>query len=173
MATLDGALSNLEDSWDGLFRAISSQGTGDLIAEQVRMAAAALDDMSASISSGQALGLIQAWGSEWDATASDVRKAIDDTTKFLQSKFKDWGLSAEESQNVISDAFWQFPANIRAVVQIATVEIAGLVDKAAISAKKLDAYLTPSNWFNDDVDIAGYYDAQLKKVDENVLAVTS
>lgn len=173
MATLDGALSNLEDSWDGLFRAISSQGTGDLIAEQVRMASAALDDLSASISSGQALGLIEAWGSEWDATATDVRKAIDDTTKFLQSKFRDWGLSAKESQNVMSNAFWQFPANIRAVVQIATVEIAGLVDKAAISAKKLDAYLTPSNWFNDDVDIAGYYDAQLKKVDENVLAVTS
>jgi hypothetical protein len=165
MATLDGALSNLQDSWDGLFRAVSSAGTGDIIAEQVRMASDALSELTASISSGEALAYIQAWGSEWEGTATDVRTAIEQTTKFLESKFQDWGLSADESSNLISDAFWQFPANIRAAVQVATVEIAALVDKAAIQAKKLDAYLTPSNWFDDDVDIAAYYDQQLANID--------
>lgn len=165
MATLDGALSNLQDSWDGLFRAVSSAGTGDIIAEQVRMASDALAELTASISSGEALAYIQAWGGQWEGTATDVRSAIEQTTQFMESTFQDWGLSAEESSNLISDAFWQFPANIRAAVQVATVEIAALVDKAAIQAKRLDSYLTPSNWFNDDVDIAAYYDKQLANID--------
>lgn len=47
--TLDGALSNLNDSWDGLFRTISNSSIGKLIEEQVRKASAALDGLSAKI----------------------------------------------------------------------------------------------------------------------------
>lgn len=48
--TLDGAISNLGDSWDGLFRTISRSGIGELIADSFRLATSALNDLSASIS---------------------------------------------------------------------------------------------------------------------------
>jgi hypothetical protein len=172
MATLDGALSNLQDTWDGLFRAISAAGTGDAIAVQVRAATDALASLTDSISSGQALGYINAWGSQWESTAEDIKAAIKGVDDYLTSTLEYWGLSAEESSNLMSDAFWQFPTNIRTLIQVATVEIAGFVDKAAVYAKMIDAYLTPENWFSD-VDIADYYGKQLAQIDANVLATTS
>lgn len=58
--TLDGALSNLGDTWDELFRTISSQGVGQIILDGVRAAEQgvkslinALNDMSAAAKSGQ------------------------------------------------------------------------------------------------------------------------
>lgn len=44
-ATLDGALSNLGDAWDGLFREISQGSIGELIEDQVRMATRALQSL--------------------------------------------------------------------------------------------------------------------------------
>ena len=173
MATLDGALSNLQDSWDGLFRAISSAGTGEAIAEQVRVASSALDDLNASISSGETLGLITAWGNQWEPTFDDLKKMISDTDDYLTSKMHDWGVTSEDTSSFMSDAFWHFPANIRALIQLATVEIAGFADKVAVYAKKIDAYLTPQNWFDSEVDIAGYYDPQLKQIEQNVRSITS
>jgi len=171
MATLDGALSNLQDSWDGLFRAISSAGTGEAIAEQVRYASSALDDLNAAISSGEALGLITAWGNQWESTFKDLKSMISDADKYLQETLQGWGLSASESSSFMSDAFWQFPANVKAAIQISTVELAGFVDKAKIYADKIDAYLTPSNIFYDG-DIGEYYDKQLKVVDGAVRSTT-
>ncbi|EGK71901.1 hypothetical protein METUNv1_01679 [Methyloversatilis universalis FAM5] len=58
--TLDGALSNLGDTWDELFRTISNQGVGQLILDGVRAAEQgvrglidALNDMSIAAKSGQ------------------------------------------------------------------------------------------------------------------------
>jgi len=171
MATLDGALSNLQDSWDGLFRAISSAGTGEAIAEQVRYASSALDDLNAAISSGEALGLITAWGNQWESTFVDLKKMISDADDYLTSTLHDWGITAEDSSSFMSDAFWQFPANVKAAIQISTVELAGFVDKAKIYADKIDAYLTPSNIFYEG-DIGEYYDKQLKVVDDAVRSTT-
>jgi lambda family phage tail tape measure protein len=49
MDTLDGAMSNLGDSWDKLFRTISDNGIGSLIESGVRTATEALDALSATI----------------------------------------------------------------------------------------------------------------------------
>ena len=50
--TLDGAISNLGDSWDGLFRQISGQGLGELIEGQVRVAISALDGLTSRLAAG-------------------------------------------------------------------------------------------------------------------------
>lgn len=49
MKTLDGAVSNLGDSWDKLFRTISGQGIEELMAEGARKSADSLDWLSAKI----------------------------------------------------------------------------------------------------------------------------
>lgn len=149
MATLDGALANLQDSWDGLFRAISTAGTGDAIAEQVRFASGALDDLTASISSGEAMALITAWGGQWESTLADVRTILAQTDEYVTDIVNGWGVTAEDTSSFMSDAFWEFPANIRALIQIATTEIAGFVDKArayGVAAAEALNPLSQSNW---------------------------
>jgi hypothetical protein len=48
-ATLDGAISNLGDSWDELFRTVNEAGVGDVMARSVRSASDALSGMSVMI----------------------------------------------------------------------------------------------------------------------------
>ena len=172
MATLDGALSNLQDSWDGLFRAVSSAGTGDIIAEQVRMASDALSELTASISSGEALAYIQAWGGEWEATFKDLQTAISDADDYLTSTLKEWGVSADDTSSFMSQAFWEFPANIRAAIQIATTELAGFVDKAKVYADIYARAWDPRNLFKDK-GILGDYQTQIEQIDKNVLGLST
>lgn len=172
MATLDGALSNLQDSWDGLFRAISSAGTGEAIAEQVRVASSALDDLNAAVSSGEALGLITAWGNQWESTFVDLKKMISDTDDYLTSTLHDWGITAEDTSSFMSDAFWEFPANIRALIQVATVELAGFVDKSKAYAEVYARAWDPRNLFKEG-GIVGDLNNQIQQIDKNVLSTTS
>ena len=169
MATLDGAISNLSDSWDGLFRAISSQGAGGIIQDQVISATKAVNELSAAISSGQALGLIMAWGDQWEETTKDVKSAINDASIFINQKLIDFGLSAEESSNLMSDAFWQFPANIRAMLQVATVEVAGFIDKTKVWSEALK----PENWLLTIDEFKAKYQGQFDTIDKNVIDTNS
>jgi hypothetical protein len=165
MATLDGAISNLADSWDGLFRAISSQGAGGIIEDQVREATAALNELNVIISSGQGLGYLNAWGGQWQSTTEDIKVAIDSVDAFIKEKLMDWGMDAVDSSNVMSDAFWQFPTNIRAAVQIATVEMAGFVDKTKIWGEALN----PENWLLTIDEFSAKYADQFAAIDKTVL----
>lgn len=169
MATLDGALSNLEDSWDGLFRAVSSQGAGGVIEDQVRSATAALDELNAMISSGQALASINAWGEQWDSTTEDVKTAINSASLFIKETLLGLGISAEESLNLMSDSFWQLPTHRRALTQVVTVEMAGFIDKTKIWSEALN----PENWLLTIDEFSAKYADQFNQIDQNVLATNS
>jgi len=54
-ATLDGALSNLGDTWDNLFLTIANSGVGGIIETNVRMATTSLADLSAWIENNTVL----------------------------------------------------------------------------------------------------------------------
>ncbi len=50
--TLDGAISNLSDSWDQLFLTVSKSGVGEEIARGVRLATTAINELERSIEAG-------------------------------------------------------------------------------------------------------------------------
>lgn len=50
--TLDGAMSNLEDSWRSMYLAIAQSGLGDMIGDMVRGATTAIQELTLSIESG-------------------------------------------------------------------------------------------------------------------------
>lgn len=51
--TLDGAISNLSDSWDQLFLTISKSGVGEEIARGVRIATTAINELEKSVEQGR------------------------------------------------------------------------------------------------------------------------
>lgn len=167
MATLDGALSNLQDSWDSLFRAVSSQGTGGLIEDAARQATAALDELQAMLVSGEMAGYAEAMGVAWSSTFRNIGDGLSLVDEYVQEVFKSWRDDGTDTSNWLSDAFWQFPQNISAAIKIAATEVSAFADKAQIYANKISAYLTPENWFSG-VDIGDYFDQQLTKVDQRV-----
>lgn len=167
MATLDGALSNLQDSWDSLFRAVSSQGTGGLIEDAARQATAALDELQAMLVSGEIAGYAEAMGVAWSSTFRNIGDGLSLVDEYVQEVFKSWRDDGTDTSNWLSDAFWQFPQNISAAIKIAATEVSAFTDKTQIYANKISAYLTPENWFSG-VDIGDYFDQQLTKVDQRV-----
>ena len=76
--TLDGAISNLGDSWDNLFRRIAGSGIGEAMAGQIRKATSVLDGFAAALSvispSGQA-GKLLSLQSELSQTRTNISSA--------------------------------------------------------------------------------------------------
>lgn len=167
MATLDGAISNLEDSWNSLFREVSAQGTGGLIEGGVRSATEAVDELRVLLASGELAGYAQALGVAWSSSFDSIAASVESVDQYIQEVFKAWRADGTDTSTWMSDAFWNFPQNIAALIKIASTEISAFADKTQIQAQRISAYLTPENWFGD-VNIGDYFDQQLVKVDQRV-----
>lgn len=168
MKTLDGAISNLGDTWDGLFRTINKAGVGDFIASGVRMATGALQDLNALIASGQLGAYIDAMGLKFGGLAKDARAAFEQV-----SNSYDWlkGMLAPSAGGIadaIIESFKNMPENIRAFIQIAAVEIATLVEKAKIYGGQMAWHLSPKNWFSDAPDMSGAFSALDRVREESI-----
>lgn len=105
MKTLDGAISNLGDTWNKLFLDISNAGVGDLVVTYVRKATAALEDLDSLLKSGELEGYLkniahqmipigiagqqaasivaEAFRGAFDLTREDASKTGDAVTNFL------------------------------------------------------------------------------------------
>jgi len=161
--TLDGAISNLEDQWDSLFRTVSSMGAGDLIESSVRGSTAAIKDLESSLASGQIGALLDANFSRFLTFGDDVSAAFSG----IYPDFKALAFAGGETADFLTDAFTEFPENIRAAIQIATVEIASLIDKAKVQAESIKSFLT----FGDPVDTAKRF-AEINEVrEQSIVAI--
>lgn len=157
--TLDGALSNLGDTWDNLFLTISQQGTGSLIYESVMLAEQGLQSLIDLIASGQLEGYLKAYGSQFSAWGGDVAQTLDLVNGLFREFSADVGLGGQDLTSFLTDAFSNMPANIRAFIQIMTVELLAFIDKAGVYGKELMDRLT---FWDDTYD----HEAELQVVNE-------
>lgn len=133
MATLDGALSNLNDEWNKLFLNISNQGVGSVIEGAVRDAIDILGELNDMLASGQMEAYLDAIGGKFDGFGKDVAITLDLITEvwndFLGSS-EGQGIAGAtvETLKFILDAFKNLPENVRAVVQLMVTEFAAFVD---------------------------------------------
>ena len=92
----------------------------------------------------------------WDVAKSGVSTVID----AIQGLYGLWymahnetlaavGSSTDEYFAAIRDGFTSAPENIKAFIQIITVEFAALVDKAMAYGESIAFYMKPKNWVND------------------------
>lgn len=133
--TLDGAIAELGDTWDGLWRAINEMGVGDAIEASVRTAIAALEELTAMIESGQVEALLESQLVQWRAWGDDIDESVSIVSQFLKDTFGEW---EDEGMGVVQfliDAFKQLPSNLRAMVQILTVEFASGIDRMIAGAE--------------------------------------
>lgn len=143
MATLQGAMSNLSDSWDNLWRVVSEGGAGEQIEQAVRMAIVAVEELTAMIESGQLGAQISAIGDKFQGFADDATNAIIIVTDILQSAGIDWKASGEQGASFLGEAFMNFPENVRTAIQLATVEIASFLDRAAALGDAIKDVVNP------------------------------
>lgn len=134
-ATVDGALAELGDAWDSLFDRINKAGVGDAMRKGIETATEALVELRDMIESGQLTGYFQAWIGQFDGFISDFEISagyIADLWRQLTGNLQiNWGAAVDW----IIDAFKYFPANLRATIQLAAVELFVLVDLGGIYGK--------------------------------------
>ena len=193
MATLDGSLSNLEDNWNALFRNVSKSGVGDIIKEQVDLANTALDELNTMLKSGEMDAYLKASATGWALWGKDVTQTVDLLDGYINTVWDKWGDDAQRSSKGIYLGFKEFPVEIRAYFQEATVEVVtffhnlGLEaqlgmdmvsaaiskDETFASAKKrYDGLMAQSNEVYTSMidDISQEKDATLASIDEQILA---
>jgi len=146
MNTLDGALSNLGDEWDKVYLNISRAGIGDVIADGVRVGIGALEGLNAQIASSQLEANLRANAGLWKGWGRD----LDNTISFVGGLFGNLGVDGGKVVDLLTDAFREFPVNVRAFIGLMTVEVVSGFDKVLAYAKAFKTQLKTS--FTDPTD---------------------
>lgn len=95
MNSLDGAISNLEDSWDKFWLTVSQGGSGDVIQEWVRGAIFVIEDLTSLLDSESDM---QTSLGEITTRAEDIRDAFRTTGLLLNRSFKGWEVIMKSAQ---------------------------------------------------------------------------
>lgn len=135
MDSLDGAIANLGDTWDQLFLTVSQSGIGDVIEDAVRMATDALQELTDMIASGEMEALLNSQTVQWAEWGKDIDDTISIVTQFIKDNFGEWEDEGKGVVDFLIDAFKQLPSNLRAMVQILTVEFAAGIDRMIAGAE--------------------------------------
>jgi len=169
--TLDGAISNLGDSWDQLFLTISSQGVGSLITDGVRSATDAIGELTDFIASGQLFAVVAAMGNQFDKVFTIVADGFSGLAPVVGGSFESIELSTNRFIGFMIDAFSNLPTNITAFIQIMTIELLAFIDQAAAYTEEIGRILNPKNWIDDQSVSA--LDGTLQNIKENRLGLIS
>lgn len=153
MDTLDGAISNLGDTWDALFRNVSQSGVGDAIEAAVRLATDALQELNSMLASGELEAYLKAIAGQFEAWGTDIGRTVDILTNTFKDAFGKWGEDGKGTVDFLINAFKYLPTNVRAMIQIMTVEIAAGIDHW-LSAGQMARDALKAIFTDDTVDAA-------------------
>lgn len=151
MATLDGKISNLSDSWDGLFRTINENGAGDLIGSGFDVAIESVTELNDLIGSGVLYERIKGIGDQFATSFSAVDDGVANVMTLFGVSFDGIAETADNTAGTIVRHFEQWPRNVSAFVKLVATEFAHLLSLAEITGEKIAYSLNPANWFGDDV----------------------
>lgn len=136
--TLDGALSNFGDTMDGLFREVSAAGVGSLIEEQVRTATEAMQELTEQVASGQLQAELSAIAGKFDGFSRDISQSLDIISGLFEDETGYWASLTDNNVKNMIDTFRNLPENVRALIQIMTVEIASGFDQVKAYARSFN-----------------------------------
>lgn len=151
--TLDGALSNLGDSWDQLFLSITQQGIGDSIESGVRMAIDALDELETYIASGAMDHQIAAIAVEFNYMGENVTRIMNQLTRVINGSANEWRTDGQDAASFFIDAFANIVPNVTTTFKLLENELATLTLKAASTAAVLKSAIDKA-FRGEGVDIA-------------------
>lgn len=152
MDTLDGAIANLGDTWDALFRNVSQSGVGDAIEAAVRLATDALQELNDMLASGELEAYLKSITVQFETWGTDIERTVEIVTKFLKDNFGEWEDEGKGAVDFLIGAFKNLPSNVRAFIQIMTVEVAAGLDRVMAYAGAFKDGVAAI--FNDDT-VAG------------------
>lgn len=167
MDTLNGKISNFGDSWDTLFLTISNNGVGDAMKSGVEVAIYYVNELTRIIESGQFNGVMDTVAKSWSLAFGNIANNMAIMGNSIIDDLNKIGLKGVDTSNLMSDAFFNFPANIKAAIEIATTELWAFAEGSKAIAKAISDWLTPFNGLTE-VDIDATLGKALTEIDAKV-----
>lgn len=140
METLDGAISNMGDTWDQLLFAIGQEGIGDAAESGIRGVTEALDELLKMVKSGELGTLLDSQIDQFEGWSEDLKNVFEEASSLLNGFGEEGEITADEWSAYWNDVFTKFPSNVRYMVKRVGIELATMVNVVAeLSAQAADA----------------------------------
>lgn len=159
MKTLDGAMSNMGDSWNRLWLEISNQGVGDIIEESARTATSALDELTDRLASGQLAAEMEASARGFDGLLERGDNAFNEISMLFDNVPQSWLDQFSAFVDAAAEYFRTLPISLNASIGRAGAYISLLVDYAEIYGQGFVDLLVAK--FEQLVDTAAAYGVAL------------
>lgn len=137
--TLDGQLSSLADSFDGLVLAVAQSGFGDAVGEQAATAEDAITAITDAIASNEIAATLQ----DWVTLFNESFKFISDALNDLAFDTEDKSVDMSDSLGTIPDAIREWLPEIQRIAKDMYVEFQAIDMQAALLAQSIKAAFTP------------------------------
>lgn len=172
--TLDGQLSSLADSFDGLVLAVAQSGFGDAVGEQAATAEDAITALTDAIASNEIAATLQDWVTLFNESFKFISDALNDLAFDTEDKSTDMS----DSLGTIPDAIREWLPDIQQTFHEVIAWFQRIDDYAVALGQTLADVFDPSKTaaltfkkLTAEADAA--YDASIKRAEAESQAITN
>nr|UVM87322.1 MAG: hypothetical protein [Bacteriophage sp.] len=171
--TLDGQLSSLADSFDGLVLAVAQSGFGDAVGEQAAMAEDAVTALTDAIASNEIAATLQDWATLFNESFKFISDALNDLAYDTEDKSADMS----DSLGTIPDAIREWLPDIQQTFHEVIAWFQRIDDYAVALGQTLADVFDPSKtaaltFKNLTAEADAAYDASIKRAEAESQAIT-
>lgn len=172
--TLDGQLSSLADSFDGLVLAVAQSGFGDAVAEQAATAEDAITALTDAIASNEIAATLQDWATLFNESFKFISDALND----LAYDTEDKSVDMSDSLGAIPDAIREWLPDIQQTFHEVIAWFQRIDDYAVALGQTLADVFDPSKtaaltFKNLTAEADAAYDASIKRAEAESQAITN
>ena len=171
--TLDGQLSSLADSFDGLVLAVAQSGFGDAVGEQAAMAEDAITALTDAIASNEIAATLQDWATLFNESFKFISDALND----LAFDTEDKSVDMSDSLGTIPDAIREWLPDIQQTFHEVIAWFQRIGDYAVALGQTLADVFDPSKtaaltFKNLTAEADAAYAASIKRAEAESQAIT-
>lgn len=172
--TLDGQLSSLADSFDGLVLAVAQSGFGDAVGEQAATAEDAITALTDAIASNEIAATLQDWATLFNESFKFISDALNDLAFDTEGKSADMS----DSLGAIPDAIREWLPDIQQTFHEVIAWFQRIDDYAVALGQTLADVFDPSKtaaltFKNLTAEADAAYDASIKRAEAESQAITN
>ncbi len=172
--TLDGQLSSLADSFDGLVLAVAQSGFGDAVGEQAAIAEDAITALTDAIASNEIAATLQDWATLFNESFKFISDALND----LAFDTEDKSVDMSDSLGAIPDAIREWLPDIQQTFHEVIAWFQRIDDYAVALGQTLADVFDPSKtaaltFKNLTAEADAAYAASIKRAEAESQAITN
>lgn len=172
--TLDGQLSSLADSFDGLVLAVAQSGFGEAVGEQAATAEDAITALTDAIASNEIAATLQDWATLFNESFKFISDALNDLAFDTDAKSADMS----DSLGAIPDAIREWLPDIQQTFHEVIAWFQRIDDYAVALGQTLADVFDPSKtaaltFKNLTAEADAAYDASIKRAEAESQAITN